>query len=151
MAWGDVTYQSTTRKEDLLDFIADVSPDDNPLSTLFGTTTASQTNHEWTEDYLSRPTTVNTAVEGSDATFSDLTNPSRRNNIVQTIRTTYQVSDDLRVADVAGMSDMLDYQAAKATRDWKNNLEYAILRAAIASGNSGSARQMAGIQATVTS
>src|SRR3990167_4367052 len=151
MAWGDVTYQSTTRKEDLLDFIADVSPDDNPLSTLFGTTTASGTLHEWTEDYTGRPTSVNSAVEGSDATFSDLTNPSRRNNVTQIIRQTYRVSDTLRAVDVAGMSDMLDYQATKAAQIFKNELEYAILNATRASGDSGVARTMAGIEATVTS
>ena len=46
---------------------------------------------------------------------------------------------------------MLDYQATKAARDWKNQLEYTIVRATIASGDSGVARQMAGIEATITS
>lgn len=151
MAWGDITYQSGTRKEDLMDFIADVSPDDNPLSTMLGTTEAKATVHEWTEDYQGRPTSVSGAVEGSAATFSDLTNPSRRTNITQIIRQTYRVSDTLRSVDVAGMSDMLDYQASKAAQIWKNNLEFSIVRATIASGDSGVARQMAGIQATVTS
>lgn len=151
MAWGDITYQSGTRKEDLLDFIADVSPDDNPLTTLFGTTEASNTIHEWTEDYIARPTSVSGSVEGSAATFSDLTNPNRRTNITQIIRQTYRVSDTVRSVDVAGMSDMLDYQASKAATQWKNNLEYAVVRATIASGDSGVARQMAGIEATITS
>ncbi len=151
MAYGNITYQAPTRKEDLLDFIADVSPDDNPLSTLFATTTASNTLHEWTEDFISRPTAVTGEVEGSEATFSDLTNPARRNNVTQIIRQTYRVSDTLRDVDVAGMSDMFDYQAGKAAREWKNQLEYSILNGAIASGNSGVARQMAGIEATVTS
>ena len=151
MAWGDITYQSGTRKEDLLDFIADVSPDDNPLSTLFGTTEARATTHEWTEDYQGRPTAVSSAVEGSAAVFSDLTNPARRTNVTQIIRQTYRVSDTLRAVDVAGMSDMLDYQASKAALIWKNNLEFSIVRATIASGDSGVARTMAGIQAIVTS
>ena len=151
MAWGDITYQSGTRKEDLLDFIADVSPDDNPLSTLFGTTEAKNTIHEWTEDYTGRPSAVSSAVEGSAATFSDLTNPTRRTNISQMIRQTYRVSDTVRAVDVAGMSDMLDYQASKAAQIWKNNLEYNILNATIASGDSGVARTMAGIQAVITS
>ncbi|MEK7111728.1 MAG: DUF5309 family protein [Patescibacteria group bacterium] len=134
-----------------MDFIADVSPDDNPLTTLFGTTEASNTIHEWTEDYQSRPTSVSGAVEGSDAVFSDLTNPSRRTNITQIIRETYRVSDTVRDVDVAGMSDMLDYQATKAAKAWKNQLEYSVVRATIASGDSGVARQMAGIEATITS
>lgn len=151
MAYGDITYDAGTRKEDLLDFIADVSPDDNPLSTLFASTTASNTLHEWTEDFIARPTAVTGEVEGSDATFSDLTNPSRRNNVTQIIRQTYRVSDTLRDVDVAGMNDMFDYQAGKAATEWKNQLEYSIVQGALASGNSGVARQMAGIEATVTS
>ena len=134
-----------------MDFIADVSPDDNPLTTLFGTTEASNTVHEWTEDYIARPTSVSGAVEGSDATFSDLTNPSRRTNITQIIRSTYRVSDTIRSVDIAGMSDVLDYQATKAASEWKNQLEYSVVRATIASGDSGVARTMAGIEATVTS
>ncbi len=151
MAYGNISYQSETRREDLLDFIADVSPDDNPLSTLFSSGSASNTLHEWTEDFIARPTAVATEVEGSEATFSDLTNPNRRNNVTQLIRQTYRVSDTLRAIDVAGMSDMLDYQAGKAAREWKNQLEYSILNGGFASGNSGVARQMAGIVATVTS
>ena len=151
MAFGLQTYQDSVRKEDLADIIGDVSPDDNPLSTMFATTTASQTLHEWTEDYLARPTSVSTEVEGADATFSDLTQPSRRNNVTQIIRTTFKVSGTERAVSVAGMADPFDYQAAKALKDWKNKLEYSLLRASRASGDSGVARQMAGIQAIVTS
>lgn|SRR3990167_2959650 len=151
MAWGDITYQSTTRKEDLMDFIADVSPDENPLSTMFKTTKASGTLHEWTEDYQGRPTSVNSAIEGSEATFSDLNNPVRRNNVTQIIKETYKVSGTLDAVDVAGMSSMLDYQATKAAKIWKNDLEYAILNATRASGDSGVSRTMSGIEATVTS
>lgn len=151
MAWGDLSYQAGTRKEDLLDFIADVSPDDNPLSTLFGTTKAKDPIHSWTEDYQGRPTAIVSRVEGADATFADLTNPARRTNVTHIISETYRVSGTLRAADVAGMSDMLDYQANKASQIFKNDLEFAILRGALTSGASGSAAQMAGIQATVTS
>jgi hypothetical protein len=151
MAWGDITYQATTRREDLMDFIADVSPDDNPLSTLFGRSKASGTYHEWTEDYISRPTAISKAVEGADATFSDLTNPSRRGNTCHIISKTYRVSGTLDAVDVAGMGSMLDYQATKAAREWKNELEYAVIQGSTASGDSGVAREMAGIEAIVTS
>ena len=151
MAFGLITYQDAGRREDLLDIIADVSPDDNPLSTMLGTTKATQTNHEWLEDYLSRPTAVSAAVEGAAATYSDLTAPSRRNNIIQKIDVTFRVSGTERAVSVAGTADPYDYQASKALRDWKNNLEYSLLRGAVASGASGVARQMAGVQAIVTS
>lgn len=150
MAFGLQTYDDTIRREDLIDIITDVSPDDNPLSTMLGTTTASQTLHEWPEDYISRPTSVSGAAEGAAATYSDLTQPSRRVNITQIITQTFRVSGTERKVDVAGMGDPFDYQSAKALREWKNNLEYALVRGVLASGSSGVARQMAGLQAVVT-
>lgn len=151
MALGVSTYDSQAIREDLLDLIADVSPDSNPLSTMFGTTDAKGTIHQWTEDYLSRPTANSGIPEGSDATFSDLTQPQKRTNIAQIIRATFRVTDSERAANVAGMGDPYDYQKAKALRDWKNKLEFAIIRSTIASGASGTGSTMAGIQAIVTS
>lgn len=151
MAYGLQTYQDGSRREDLLDLITDVSPDDNPLSTMLKTTTASQTLHEWVEDYLARPTSATTAIEGAAATYADLTQPQRRNNVTNIISTTFRVSGTERAVDVAGMSDPLEYQAAKAMRDWKNKLEFNLLRGARASGDSGVERQMSGIENIITS
>ena len=151
MAYGLQTYQDSARREDLLDIIGDVSPDDNPLSTMLATTEASQTNHEWLEDYIARPTSVSSAVEGAAASYGDLTQPSRRNNITQIISQTFRVSGTERKVSVAGMGDPYEYQAAKALKQWKNNLEFALLNSTVASGDSGVARTMAGIQAIVTS
>jgi hypothetical protein len=151
MAYGLQTYQDASRREDLIDVIADVSPDQNPLMTLLGTTKASGTYHEWLEDYLSRPSSVSVAIEGAAASYSDLTQPSRRGNITQIITQTYRVSGTERAVNVAGMGDPLDYQAAKQLKNWKNNAEYALIRASVASGDSGVERQMIGIQAVVTS
>ena len=151
MAYGLQTYQDGARREDLIDVISDVSPDENPLSTMLSTTEAKATLHEWTEDYISRPTSVSSAIEGAAASYSDLTQPARRNNITQIISTTYRISGTERAVAVAGMGDPFDYQAAKALKQWKNNLEFALVRSTVASGDSGVARTMAGIQAAVTS
>jgi hypothetical protein len=151
MAGNLQTYESQAIREDLLDLIADVSPDSNPLTTMFGTTKSEGTIHQWTEDYLARPTSNTGEVEGSDATFSDLTMPAKRTNITQIIRETFRVTDSEREANVAGMGDPYDYQKAKALRGWKNRLEFAVIRSTLSSGASGVAPTMAGIQAIVTS
>lgn len=152
MAWGLISYQDTTRREDLLDVISDVSPDDNPLSTMLATTTAKGTYHEWPEDYLSRPSSVSSAAEGASTTYSDLTQPSRRGNITHIISQSYRVSGTERAVSVAGMGDPFAYQKAKALREWKNKLEYALVRSTtLTSGSSGVARAMVGIQAVITS
>jgi hypothetical protein len=146
-----MTYQDSARREDLIDVIGDVSPDDNPLSTMLGTTTAKGTYHEWLEDYISRPSSVSSAVEGATTTYSDLTQPSRRGNFTHIISKSFLVSGTERAVSVAGMSDPFAYQKGKALREWKNELEYALLRSTPgASGSSGVARTMYGIDAVIT-
>lgn len=151
MAFGLITYDDTVRREDLLDIISDVSPDDNPLTTMLGTTTAKGTYHEWAEDYISRPSSVASSYEGKTTTYSDLTQPSRRGNFTHIVSQSYRVSGTEQAVAVAGMGDPLVYQKGKALRTWKNNAEYNILRSTAASGSSGVARTMIGIAAVVTS
>lgn len=151
MAFGLQTYQDAARREDLLDLIADVSPDENPLSTMLAQTKASQTTHQWLEDYIARPTTNTGTIEGGAATYSDLTQPVRRTNVTQIIQETFRVSDTERAVSVAGMGDPYVYQKGKALRGWKNRLEFAIVRGSLGSGDSGVAQTMIGIQAVVTS
>ena len=151
MAYGLQTFQDTTIREDLLDVISDVSPDDNPLSSLLPVREAKQTVHQWVEDYIARPTANTGAVEGAAATFSDLTQPSRRTNVTQIIQETFRVSGTERSVNVAGMADPYEYQLEKAMKRWKNRLEFALVRSATGSGASGTAATMAGIENIVTS
>lgn len=151
MAWGLITYQDTARREDLLDVIGDVSPDETPLMTLFGTSTARGTLHEWLTYSVSRPTSVTADIEGENTSFVDLTQPSRANNVTQIIKQSLQVSRTERKVNVAGMGDPYAFQKADALRQLKMKMEYAILNAAKASGNSGVARQMNGVDAFITS
>lgn len=151
MAYGLQTYQVSTRKEDLADLMGDVSPDENPLGTMLAKTTASQTLHEWTEEYISRPTSTSYEVEGAEATFSDLTAPARRNNVTHIIRQTFKVSGTEDAVANAAVADPYGYQQSKAMKVWKNQQEYNLIWGARASGDSGVARQMAGIQNIITS
>lgn len=150
MAWGLQTYQDGGRREDLLDVLGDVSPDETPLLTLLATSTAKGTLHEWMKYNIARPTSVQADVEGSDTTFSDLTQPSRANNITQIIKQGIQVSRTERRVNVAATGDPYAFQKADNLRQIKMKMEYAILNAAKASGASGNARQMNGIDAFIT-
>jgi len=151
MSWGLQTFQDTVRREDLTDVLTDVSPDENPLSTMLGKTTARGTYHEWMEDYITRPSGVTAIAEASEASFNDLTQPSRRGNFTQIIAMSFQVSGTESAVSVAGMGDPYAYQQAKALKNWKNNLEYALLRGSLVSGASGTARNMIGIDSVTTS
>jgi len=132
-----------------MDVLADVSPDETPLLTLFAVSTARGTLHEWLKYNIARPTTVQADVEGADITFTDLTQPSRTNNITQIINQPVQVSRTERKVNVAAMGDPYAFQKADALRQLKMKMEYAILNAAKASGASGSGRQMNGIDAFI--
>lgn len=151
MAWGLITYQDAARREDLLDVIGDVSPDETPLMTLFGTSTTKGTLHEWLKYNVSRPSTVSSDVEGADTTFADLTQPSRENNVTHIIKQPIQVSRTERRVNVAGMGDPYAFQKADALRQLKMKMEYAILNSTRASGSSGVARRMTGLDAFITS
>ena len=151
MAWGLITYQDSSRREDLLDVLGDVSPDETPLLTLLGAGTAKGTLHEWLEYNIARPTSVSADVEGADTTFADLTAPSRVNNVTQIIKQSVRVSRTERKVNVAAVGDPYAFQKADALRQLKMKMEYALLNAVKASGASGVARQMDGIDAFITS
>lgn len=151
MAWGLITYQDSARREDLMDIIGDVSPDETPLMTLFGTSTAKGTLHEWLKYAVSRPSTVSADAEGAETTFSDLTQPSRASNVTHIIKEPIQVSRTERKVNVAAMGDPYAFQKADALRRMKMKMEYALLNSTRASGSSGVARSMTGIDAFITS
>jgi hypothetical protein len=151
MAWGLITYQDGGRREDLLDVLGDVSPDETPLLTLFGTSVSKGTLHEWVKYNIARPTTVSADAEGADTVFTDLTQPSRTNNVTHIIKQPIQVSRTERKMNVAAMGDPYAFQKADALRQLKMKMEYAILNSTKASGASGVARQMTGLDAFITS
>lgn len=150
MAYGLITYQDAARREDLMDLIGDVSPDETPLMTLLPDKSASQTQHEWLTFNLARPTSVQNDVEGGDATYGDLTQPSRLLNITSTIRQSVRVSGTEEDVSVAGMQSPFAFQKAQALRTWKSKAEYKLLHGSRVSGSSGVARGMRGIMEWIT-
>jgi hypothetical protein len=145
-----VTYDDASRREDLLDIVGDVTPDDTPLATMLKTSSASNTLHEWLEDYITPPTTVTYAAEGAGATYAALTQPQRRNNITAIVSQTFRVSGTERAVNPGNNQDAMDYQAGKALTTWKMNQEFTLVQGAVASGASGTARQMAGLVNVIT-
>lgn len=124
---------------------------ETPLITLFGTSTADQTYHQWLTYSVSRPTSNSSAVEGADASYTDLTQPSRAGNVTQIITKPIRVSRTERRVNVAGMSDPYAFQKAEGLRALKMQMEWSILNSTRASGSSGVARQLDGVDAFITS
>ncbi len=148
-----VTYDAVDRREDLLDIVGDVTPDDTPVATMLKTSSASNTLHQWSEEYITPPTSVTNASEGAAATYTTLSVPQRRFNITAILSQTFRVSGTERETNPANGQDPMDYQAAKALRIWKMNQEFNLINgstAGIASGASGTARGMAGLINVIT-
>ncbi len=145
-----LTYDDGSRREDLLSIVGNVTPDGTPLMTMLKTSTASNTLHEWLEDYITPPTSVTYAAEGAAATYSALVQPQRRNNATAIITQTFRVSGTEKAINPGSGQDPLDYQGSKALTNWKMNAEFTLVRGSFASGASGTARQMSGLTNVIT-
>jgi len=147
---GSISYVDPSRLEDVLDIVVNLSPDETPLGTMLGKSTANGTLHEWVEYNSGRATSAGTIYEGQAITFSDLTQPVRANNITAIIQKSIRVSDTQRAVDHAGIDDMFDQQSAWEMANWKKAQEWALVNGAKASGSSGVARAMAGLINVIT-
>jgi hypothetical protein len=145
-----VTYDDTSRREDLLSIVGDVTPDDTPLMTMLKDSTATNTLHEWLVDYITPPNTVTAAAEGAAATYAALSQPTRSNNITAIVEETFRVSGTERAVKPGNNQDAMDYQAGKALKTWKMNAEYLLVNGVAASGASGTARGMAGLRGVIS-
>jgi hypothetical protein len=141
---GIHSIQETVKREDILDEIKDISPDDNPLTTTLGTEEVSQIWHQWPEMYITRDTSVDSAIEGIDNEFSDLTTATMRQNTCQIVKKPFAVTETEIVINKVSPKDAYARELGLAMRRLKNSMEYSVIRGTKASGASGVARQMEG-------
>lgn len=130
-------------REDLLDIITNISPTDTPFTTGMKVTRAKATTHEWLTDALATRGSKATA-EGSATSYGDITKPTRVANYVQQIEVTWQISDVAVATTHAGMKDLLTYEIARASKEFKNSLEYDAINGTGATGSEGVAATMKG-------
>lgn len=143
------TYDNAANREDLLDIITNITPSETQLMTGLGTSTATNILHQWLTDTL-RTVGVNAFIEGTDASYSAVTNPTRLTNYTQIIRHAFRISDSERATLAAGMGDRIAYETKKELANWKNSAEFAVMRASLACGSGSSARQMRGIKSWIS-
>jgi len=139
------TYDDKAIREDLLAVLTNLSPTETQLVSGLGTSTASSTLHEWLTDTLGSVKT-NAYVEGVDASYAATTNPTRLFNYTQIFREAYQVSDTERAVNTAAFNDRFAYEATKALKELKNDMEYAVMRGSLACGTGSAARHLKGIK-----
>tara|TARA_R110000824_G_scaffold401534_1_gene612807 strand:- start:789 stop:1799 length:1011 start_codon:yes stop_codon:yes gene_type:complete len=146
------TYQSIGDREDLSDLIADISPTQTPFQSNIGTRSAENTYFEWQTDELSAasPTGV---VEGNNLlTFTAVSPTTRLGNYCQINMRDFLISGTQQRVEKAGRASEVGYQAAKAAKELKRNVEKAALwNQGAVIGATATARGTAGFPAWVKS
>lgn len=149
MPIGLITHMDTTRVEDVTDLVTNVDFQSTPFLSSIGESQAQNTLFEWLVDTYSASAT-NAAIEGNDVTFTDLTQPTRSNNVVQLFQKDVRVSNTEQRVSHYGMSDPYTYQLQKKMVELARDMEKALVAGTRASGSSGVARQMDGAIALIT-
>ncbi len=140
------SFDAIGEREDLVDVIYDISPQDTPIMSSIGKGRASAVYHEWQTDSLAAATSGNAAVEGADATAATLSPTTRLGNYTQIVQKTVQVSGTLEAVDKAGRKSEKAYQLAKASAELKRDIETIITaNQGRTAGSSTSARKMASL------
>lgn len=152
MAFGKFAEQVEMR-ESLLSIMRDVSPnEDNYLMSNLGKASpAMNTIHEWNLYYASRATSATGAVEGAATTYSDLPQETRSNNRTIILDEPVRLSRTRKSIAMVSGEDAMSKEKERALKRLKSKMEWATINGAYASGSSGVARGMAGIDACISS
>jgi len=139
------TFQQIGRREDLTNFIYNISPTEKPFTSAIKKTKATQSKHEWQTDALaSASPTASAIIEGDDATANTADPTTRLNNQLQTLRKVVQVSGRARKISAAGRADEFEYQLKKRMAELGRDLEAALTQNnAATAGGASSAPLMA--------
>ena len=121
------TFDAKGIREDLSDLIADISPTSTPFQSNIGTRDADNTYFEWQTDSLATASAT-PVVEGQDlSSFTAVTPTVRLGNYAQINMVDFIISGTEQRVAKAGRASEIGYQAAKAAKELKRNVEVAAL------------------------
>lgn len=141
--------QGQSMKEDVTDFITNISYATTPFYSSLSESQAQNTLHSWLVDAYAA-SADNAAIEGNDLVFTDPNVPTRSSNVVQLFQKDIRVSNtEMRVAHY-GMGDPYTYQLNKKMTEMARDIEKALIAGTTASGSSGVARRLNGAIALIT-
>ena len=141
-----LTYDAKGIREDLSDLISDISPTTTPFQSNIGSRDADNTYFEWQTDSLATASAT-PVVEGQDlSSFTAVTPTVRLGNYCQINMVDFIISGTEQRVDKAGRASEVGYQAAKAAKELKRNVEVAALLNGVGAvvGGTSTARVTAG-------
>jgi len=143
------TYDAKTNHEDLTDVLTKIGDMTTPVYSKLRKVAAKNTIHEWST-YTHDTAADNAQVEGATYSYGTLTAPQRLSNYTQIFRKTFQVSNTQQAVDPAGMEDEYAFRVQVALEAIGRDIEKALVNGTGASGASGTARELKGILAFIT-
>lgn len=122
----------------------------NYLVTNLGKNTAYNTLHEWPVRNIARSTSDNSSAEGFEATEPTGDAPTRSNNITAVVARVVKVSGTQNAVRRALPGNAMDDEKKVKLLRLKADMEWILLNGVKASGASGTARTMAGINSVIS-
>lgn len=143
------TYDAVGNREDLTDVIAVITRHETPLYSGLEKVQAHARLHEWQTDSLTTGS-ANAQIEGADFTFAIPGARTRVTNNTQIFSKSLEVSETQREVSVAGLEDEFAYQIEKKMKEIATDIEKALITGTGNSGASGTARELKGALAFMT-
>lgn len=149
----NTTYTTNTSSniwDDVENVIQTITPHNTPFMSSIGKRKVANTLVEWLEDDLTTAQ-ANAAVEGADASFSEIAQPVRKNNYTQIFQKTFQLSGTMDAVDLIGRKDEASRLMSKHLKEIATDMEKALINNASAvAGNASTARELKGLEGFVT-
>ena len=128
-AVGTAAYRGGALREDLANFISNISRDERPFLSSIGSTSATLPRHEWQTDTLADP-----AFDAQSEAFVFNTDNNanittqRLSNYTQIFGKTVDISGSLLESDPAGASNWFAYSMKKRGRELMRDIEQQAMR-----------------------
>jgi len=144
------SYDAKGIREDLVDVIYDISPEETPFYSSLKKDNASNTYHEWQTDAL-RSSGTNAHIEGDDTVAVARTATTRLGNYTQIFKDAVVIPDTDQGLSKAGRSKEMAFQVLKIAKEQKLDIEKALFDNNIQVGGSSTvARETAGAPSWIT-
>jgi len=125
------SYGTATKREDLVNAIYRIDPEDTPFTNSIPRVKAKAVLHEWSNQALGSVNTANARLEGDALGRAAATTPTRKQNYCQISSRDATVTGTERAVDIAGTDDMMDYQMSLKSVELRKDMEAILL------GNTG--------------
>ena len=138
------SYEAKGNREDLSDFIYDVSPTDTPFMSAIPKTTAQATKHEWQTDALASASDSNQQLEGDSISAAAGIATTRLDNQCEIAYKALAVTGTQEAVSKAGRKSELKYQILKRSKEIKRDVEASLLGNKAKNAGSVSAARVTG-------